>query len=96
MQVSSFPLSAMFGMCTFFLLVCVVCQRHLDSLVHPEKDYQLVDSQPSASLQSVGKGSSTAQVEPSPGHQPPVETVPEHVDILKGPECSEAAPASDS
>ena len=94
MQVSSFPLSAMFGMCTFFLLVCVVCQRHLDSLVHPEKDYQLVDSQPSASLQSVGKGGSTAQVEPSPSHQP-VEIRVEHVNALEGPECLETTPASD-
>jgi len=34
-QVSSFPLSAMFGMCTFFLLVCVLCQRRLDNLVYP-------------------------------------------------------------
>lgn len=33
----------MFGMCTFFLLVCVGCQKRLEGLVHSDKDYQLVD-----------------------------------------------------
>ena len=61
-QVSSFPLSAMFGMCTFFLFVCVLCQRRLEGLVHPEKDYQLVDSTPSSSLQAGGKGAASAEV----------------------------------
>lgn len=47
-NVSSFPLSAMFGMCTFFLLVCVLCQRRLDTLVHSD-GYQSLVNDPSTS-----------------------------------------------
>ena len=36
-QVSSFPLAAMFGMCAFFLLVCLACQRQFASIVHYEQ-----------------------------------------------------------
>ncbi len=36
-QVSSFPLSTMFGMCSAFLLVCLACQRHFASIVHLEQ-----------------------------------------------------------
>ena len=36
-QVSSFPLAAMFGMCALFLLVCALCQRRLEHLVHAER-----------------------------------------------------------
>jgi len=37
LQVSSFPLSTMFGMCSFFLIVCLFCQRHFASIVHYEQ-----------------------------------------------------------
>lgn len=33
LQVSKFPLSAMFGMCSVFLVVAGLCQRRLDALV---------------------------------------------------------------
>ena len=36
-NVSSFPLSTMFGMCAFFLLVCLACQRQFASIVHYEQ-----------------------------------------------------------
>ncbi|GAB4815724.1 hypothetical protein N2152v2_002770 [Parachlorella kessleri] len=36
-NVSSFPLSTMFGMCSAFLLVCLACQRHFASIVHLEQ-----------------------------------------------------------
>ena len=41
-QVSSFPLSTMFGMCSAFLGICVVCQRRLDQVVRYE--HTLADS----------------------------------------------------
>jgi hypothetical protein len=37
LQVSSFPLSTMFGMCSFFLIVCLFCQRQFASIVHYEQ-----------------------------------------------------------
>ena len=37
MQVSSFPLATMFGMCSFFLMVCLLCQRQFASIVHYEQ-----------------------------------------------------------
>lgn len=36
-NVSSFPLSTMFGMCSFFLMVCLLCQRQFASIVHYEQ-----------------------------------------------------------
>ena len=42
MQVSSFPLSTMFGMCSAFLGLCVICQRRLDQVVRYE--HTLADS----------------------------------------------------
>ncbi|KAK9826741.1 hypothetical protein WJX81_003787 [Elliptochloris bilobata] len=36
-NVSSFPLAAMFGMCALFLLVCALCQRRLEHVVHADK-----------------------------------------------------------
>lgn len=42
MQVSSFPLSTMFGMCSAFLGICVLCQRRLDQVVRLE--HTLADS----------------------------------------------------
>lgn len=36
-QVSSFPLSTMFGMCSAFLAACAICQRRLDRVVHAER-----------------------------------------------------------
>lgn len=41
-QVSSFPLSTMFGMCSAFLGICVICQRRLDQVVRYE--HTLADS----------------------------------------------------
>lgn len=37
LQVSSFPLATMFGMCSLFLLICFLCQRHFASIVHWEQ-----------------------------------------------------------
>ena len=37
MQVSSFPLSTMFGMCSLFLLLAAASQRHFASIVHYEQ-----------------------------------------------------------
>ncbi|KAL4419074.1 hypothetical protein ABPG77_002215 [Micractinium sp. CCAP 211/92] len=36
-NVSSFPLATMFGMCSLFLLICFLCQRHFASIVHWEQ-----------------------------------------------------------
>ncbi|CAL5220451.1 g2470 [Coccomyxa viridis] len=41
-NVSSFPLSTMFGMCSAFLGICVICQRRLDQVVRYE--HTLADS----------------------------------------------------
>lgn len=44
-QVSAFSLSAMFGMCSLFLVAAALCQRRLCALVHsPDKDSELADS----------------------------------------------------
>ncbi len=44
-QVSAFSLSAMFGMCSLFLVAAALCQRRLCALVHsPDKDGALADS----------------------------------------------------
>lgn len=57
-QVSSFPLSTMFGMCSAFLAVCAICQRRLDRVVHAEKGQELADSNASLlGATSLGKGS---------------------------------------
>lgn len=61
-QVSAFPLSAMFGMCAFFLFVCVLCQKRLESLVHPEKDYQLVEGESASPSQPGSKAAFLANV----------------------------------
>lgn len=45
MQVGSFPLAVMFGMCSLFLLICVLCQRRLDSLVRAQ-GYSPVSPEP--------------------------------------------------
>lgn len=37
-NVSSLPLSAMFGMCSFFLLVCMVCQNRFANIVAQHKN----------------------------------------------------------
>ena len=37
LQVSSFPLSTMFGMCSFFLVVCLFCQKYFASIIHQEQ-----------------------------------------------------------
>ncbi len=46
-QVSKFPLSYMFAMCSLFLGVCAVCQRRLEGLVggHSTKNYEAVKVQ---------------------------------------------------
>lgn len=47
MQVSKFPLSFMFGMCSLFLGVAALCQRWLERLVTVDNargEYQLVDN----------------------------------------------------
>ena len=45
LQVSSFPLATMFGMCTAFLGVAALCQRRLHGLVvAAEKEHALADS----------------------------------------------------
>ncbi|PRW59019.1 molybdate-anion transporter-like isoform A [Chlorella sorokiniana] len=36
-NVSAFPLSTMFGMCTLFLIICLACQRHFASILHWEQ-----------------------------------------------------------
>lgn len=51
-NVSSFPLSTMFGMCSFFLLVCMMCQRHFASIVHYEQAGSHFDEDGS----EIGKG----------------------------------------
>ncbi|BDA45879.1 Molybdate-anion transporter [Coccomyxa sp. Obi] len=43
-NVSSFPLSTMFGMCSAFLAICAICQRRLDRVVHAEKGMELLDT----------------------------------------------------
>ena len=45
MQVGSFPLSVMFGMCSIFLLVRAFCQRQLDTLVR-QQGYTAVSPEP--------------------------------------------------
>lgn len=44
-NVGSFPLAIMFGMCSLFLLICVLCQRRLDSLVRAQ-GYSPVSPEP--------------------------------------------------
>ena len=45
MQVSSFPLSAMFAMCSLFLVVASICQRRLDGLVNGHHVQQSDDAE---------------------------------------------------
>ena len=45
MQVSSFPLSAMFAMCSLFLVVASLCQRRLDGLVNKDRPLQSDDAE---------------------------------------------------
>ena len=59
MQVSSFPLSTMFGMCSAFLGICVICQRRLDHVVRYE--HTLADSNASLLSKSALAGSSPAR-----------------------------------
>ncbi len=56
MQVSSFPLSMMFGMCSAFLGICAICQRRLDHVVRYE--HTLADSNASLLSKSALVGSS--------------------------------------
>ena len=50
-QVSSFPLSAMFGMCSLFLVLASICQRRLDVLTRKERVTQS-DAQEASTLLS--------------------------------------------
>ena len=54
-QVSKFPLSVMFAMCSLFLGVAATCQRWLESITAAENskgDYELVDNNASTLLAS--------------------------------------------
>lgn len=46
LQVSAFPLAAMFGMCGLFMIAALFCQRKLEGLVHDvDRDsFTIVDS----------------------------------------------------
>lgn len=52
-NVSSFPLATMYGMCSLFLLVCFLCQRHFASIVHWEQAGSHFDEDVTS---GVGKG----------------------------------------
>ena len=61
MQVSVFPLSAMFGMCSLFLLVASLCQRRLDTIVTKEQALQKSEQgEVSSLLSSVSAGADKA------------------------------------
>ena len=65
-QVSSFPLAAMFGMCAMFLLVCALCQRRLEHLVHaaPSNDAELADSNTALLIKAGGSAVPNPKLHP--------------------------------
>ncbi len=60
LQVSKFPLAAMYGMCTLFLAIAAVCQYHLCELtahLHPNRGPTHVRLDPDAVPLKAGKES---------------------------------------
>lgn len=55
-NVSSFPLATMFGMCSFFLLVCMACQRQFANIVHLEQAGSHFNEDEAAAAGGPGKG----------------------------------------
>jgi hypothetical protein len=64
-NVSSFPLATMFGMCSFFLLVCMACQRQFANIVHQEQAGSHFDEDRAAA--AAGKGAELAKLAASSG-----------------------------
>ena len=64
-NVSSFPLSTMFGMCSFFLCVCMLCQRRFASILHHEQAGSHFKEDGDASIEmaaEAGKGTPLAKL----------------------------------